>query len=50
MTMRELFFSDASYGINKNIFNIFSCRILIISYEILIITGIYNKTTNELTV
>ena len=30
-------------------FNIFSCRILIISYKILIITGISNEKTNELT-
>ena len=29
-------------------FNIFSCRILIISYEILIITWIYNEIINEL--
>ena len=31
-------------------FNIFSCRILIISYKILIITGISNEKTNELTI
>ena len=30
-------------------FNIFSCRILIVSYKMLIITGIYNEKTNELT-
>ena len=31
-------------------FNIFSCRILIISYKILIITGRSNEKTNELTI
>ena len=31
-------------------FNIFSCRILIISYEMLIITEISNEKTNELTI
>ena len=31
-------------------FNIFSCGILIISYKILIITGISNEKTNELTI
>ena len=36
---------------NKYIaFNIFSCRILIISYKMLIITGISNEKTNELTI
>ena len=30
-------------------FNIFSCRILIISYKMLIITGTSNEKTNELT-
>ena len=32
------------------VFNIFSCRILIISYKMLIITGISNEETNELTI
>ena len=31
-------------------FNIFSCRILIILYKMLIITGISNEKTNELTI
>ena len=31
-------------------FNIFSCRILIILYKILIITGISNETTNKVTI
>ena len=31
-------------------FNIISCRILIISYKILIITGISDEKTNELTI
>ena len=31
-------------------FNIFSCRILLVSYNMLIITGIYNEKTNELTI
>ena len=31
-------------------FNIFSCRILIVSYKMLIITGISNEKTNELTI
>ena len=31
-------------------FNIFSCRIMIISYKMLIITGIFNEKTNELTI
>ena len=31
-------------------FNIFSCRILIISYKMSIITGISNETTNESTI
>ena len=31
-------------------FNIFSCRIVIISYKMLIITGIFNEKTNELTI
>ena len=30
--------------------NIFSCRILIISYKMLIITGISNEKTNQLTI
>ena len=30
-------------------FNIFSCRVLIISYKMLIIKGISNEKTNELT-
>ena len=39
------------YRINTNItaFNIFSCRILVILYKTLIITGISNEITNELT-
>ena len=31
-------------------FNIFSCRIVFISYKMLIITGISNEKTNELTI
>ena len=31
-------------------FNIFSCRLLIISYKMLTITGIFNETTNKLTI
>ena len=52
MTVIELFFSDASLWNQEKYlaFNIFSCRNLIISYEILIITGISNKTADELTV
>ena len=38
------------YGIKYIAFNIFSCRILIVSYKILIITGISNEKTNELTI
>ena len=52
------------YGINTNILyfnsfmtearhervNIFSCRILIISYKMLIMTGISNERRNELTI
>ena len=32
------------------IMSIFSCKILIISYKMLIITGISNEKTNELTI
>ena len=48
----ELFSANASlWNQYKYIaFNIFSCRILIISYKILIITGISNEKTNELTI
>ena len=48
----ELFFANVSLRNQyKHIaFNIFSCRILIISYEILIIIEIANKTTNILTI
>ena len=39
------------YGINKNsAFIIFSCRIVIISYKMLIITGLYNEKTSQLTI
>ena len=40
------------YGINTNLllFNIFSCRILIVSCKILIITVISNEKPNELTI
>ena len=45
------------YGININInknkyiaFNIFSCRSLIISYKMLVATGISNEKTNVLTI
>ena len=31
-------------------FNILSCRILVISYKMLTITGMYNEKTNELTI
>ena len=46
----ELFSSNVSlWNQYKYIaFNIFSCRILIISYKVLIITGISNETRNEL--
>ena len=37
------------YRIKRIAFNIFSCRILIISHKILIINGISNEKTNELT-
>ena len=39
------------YGINENILHLtfFSCKILIISDKMLIITGISNETRNELT-
>ena len=48
----ELFSANASlWNQYKYIaFNIFSCRNLIISYEILITTGISNEKTNELTI
>ena len=49
---RELFSANVSlWNQCKHIaFNIFSCRILIISYKTLIITGISNEKTNELTI
>ena len=48
----ELFAANVSlWNQNKYIaFNIFSCRISIISYKMLIITGISNEKTNELTI
>ena len=48
----ELFSANASlWNQYKYIaFNIFSCRNLIISYKILITTGISNEKTNELTI
>ena len=50
--IRELFAANVSlWNQNKYIaFNIFSCRISIISYKMLIITGISNEKTNELTI
>ena len=48
----ELFFPDVSL-LNQYqhfVFNIFSCRILIILYKMLIIIGISNGTRNELTI
>ena len=48
----ELFSANVSLW-NQNkyiIFNIFSCRISTISYKMLIITGISNEKTNELTI
>ena len=49
---RELFSANVSlWSQYKYIaFNIFSCRILIISYKMLIITGISNEKTTELTI
>ena len=49
---RELFSTNVSlWNQCKHIaFNIFSYRILIISYKTLIITGISNEKTNELTI
>ena len=46
----ELFFSDVSLRseYKYTAFNIFLCRISIILYSILIITGISNETTNKL--
>ena len=46
----ELFFSDVSlWNQYKYIaFNIFKCRTLIISYKMLIITGISNEATNKI--
>ena len=35
---------------STQIYSIFSCRTLIISYKILIITGISNETSNQLTI
>ena len=51
MTFSELFFSDASSWNQYTYiaFIIFSCRIFIISYKMLNITGISNEKTNELT-
>ena len=48
----ELFSSDVLlWNQYKYIaFNIFTCRILIISFKMLIITGISNETRNELTI
>ena len=48
----ELFFSNVSlWNQFKYIpFDIFSCRILIISYKMSIITGISNETRNEITI
>ena len=48
----ELFSANVSlWNQNKYIaFNIFSCRISTISYKMLIITGISNEKTNELTI
>ena len=50
--LSELFFSDVSlWNQYKYIdFNIFSWRILIISYKIIISFGISNETRNELTI
>ena len=49
---RELFSANASlWNQYKYIaFNIFSCRILITCYKMLITTGISNGKTNELTI
>ena len=48
----ELFSANVSLWNQYNYiaFNIFSCRILIVSYKMLIITGISNEKTNELTI
>ena len=48
----ELFFFNVSlWNQYKYIpFDIFSCRILIISYKMSIITGISNETRNEITI
>ena len=48
----ELFPLMYRYRINTNILDLtfFVCRILIISYKMLIITGITNEKTNELTI
>ena len=47
------YFSLYCYGINSHkciAFNIFSCRILIISYKMLLNTEISDETRNELTI
>ena len=53
LSFSELFFSDALFwNQNKFIaaFNIFWCRILIISCKILVITVISDEKPNELTI
>ena len=47
----ELFFYDPSFSNQYKLttFNVSLCRVLIISFKILIITVISNDTTNELT-
>ena len=52
MTFSQLFFCNISLlNQHKYIpFDIFSCRILIISYKMSIITGIFNETRNELSI
>ena len=49
---RELYSFDVSLWNQYNyvVCNIFACRILIISYKILIIPGISNEKTKELTI
>ena len=51
-SFRELFFSDVTLWnqYKYKALNIFLCRILIISCKILIIIGLFNEETNELTI
>ena len=48
----ELFLANVSLRnqYRYNVFNLFSWRIVIIPYKMLIITGISNEKTNELTI